>query len=145
MCQLVILSRLTALYSGVYARLWGAAVVEIGRNSEGTKWEKIAPNGKVCFPLAVSYASPQSTTAHAVEARSLWGVWARRIHQIAVVDSQQRHTICFRELEVASQLYRTIEKSLNISITRRQLVPWLHHRWKHAFWPNVFLFFSCNV
>lgn len=46
-------------------RLWGAAVVAIGRSPEDTKQDKIST--PVCSPLAHSYITVRATTAREIE------------------------------------------------------------------------------
>lgn len=101
-------------------RLWGATMVKTGQYLRHTKRAKNDPQMNVCTSLADSYNSPQATAACETGARFCWGVWAHRVHQGSVIDSQKGLTRCFRDLKLLTSSWRVIERSKNISLHARE-------------------------
>ena len=74
----------------VFGVLQWSRLVEIGQNSQVTKWDREQPPiERLLFSCGQLYSSAQTTAAREIEARSLWGAWERRGHQTAVAKSQK--------------------------------------------------------
>lgn len=102
MGQLVIISRLAVR---AFSAIRGLLLWSFSEDTNGDK-RKVTPNSE----LAESCSSSQAIAARELEARSMWGVRGRWVHQTAVVgDSQKLVTGYFREsCETAAKMSRNI-------------------------------------
>ena len=132
----------------VTPQLWGAAVVETGRNFGYTKWDKTSLNGTFLALHVETAITHHTNNSQRHRETLLIGVWGRRARQKAVVGywNDSRGVFVNSKLRPSStKNSKNRETTWIINFTHGSLVRWLYHvlYGKTAF--NGMLLFSRRI